>query len=464
MKLVKIGILAITCISCLSNQAFAQLKLSQTLSFSASYSKDGKNPVVDHASTLMEVYETALQKNIPYLMDDRNYQQVLTRIAQAKSKLKPQITADAESVHGRSYGSYGQSYMNTSAGINGTWVIYDKELNLGVDIATLDAQMAERQLVLAQQELMVLVAQAYLDLILKEDLVKLTTEKVADLKSLEEFTNSRVNQGALTADQLSYVRADLRRTEIKLYEATMGRDDSQKKFENEFGIYFKPFLSARDIGIPQLNTQSRSGYIDEAERTSLKIQIQQIAVEIANKDISRAKAISSPTVTLQANVGAGIQSNRNSALYNDSGRGSFVGIFLKIPLYDGGLRSAVTKENVYKQESAELSNEQARRQTRFDVDEAINQYSLAVSTITNQREIINLTNDVIKKAKESYSSGNIDYTKLLLETGKLYDFKYELAQANVKALTSFIQLKQAVGSINGDDLAAISSSLRKGKH
>ena len=123
----------------------------------------------------------------------------------------------------------------------------------------------------------------------------------------------------------------------------------------------------------------------------------------------------------------------------------------------------MTKENVYKQESAELSNEQARRQTRFDVDEAINQYSLAVSTINNQRDIIDLTNDVIKKAKDSFSSGNIDYTKLLLETTKLYDFKYELAQANVKALTSFIQLKQAVGSINGDDLAAISSSLRKGK-
>ena len=445
--------------ACLSTQAYAQqLKLTQRLGSTNEVVQRQED--VQTTNTLIEVYENALQKNLPYLVNDREYQQVLTRIDQAKSHKRLQVSADA-GVGIEKYFDQGSSTSRfATAGINASLNLYSKELNLNVNIAELDSQMAERQLVLAQQQLMALVAQSYFDLILKEDQLKLAEEKLAALNMLVEFTKVRVDQGRITKDQLSYVQTDQMRADLRLQEAILQRDVASSKFEKEFGISFNATLSARNASIPRIDQQSKSSWLQQAEQNSLKVQIQTVALEIANKDIARARSLSSATVSL--NAGVSTSSSRYEGI--NQGRfseGSYVGVFINIPLYDGGLRSAVTKENILRKDSAELESESVRRQARFDADTAINGYTLAVSGIRSQRDIISLTQEVVRSTQAAFDTGNADYTKLLIEINKLYDYKYELAQLNVKALASFINLKLATSSLNNNDLLDVSKSLKK---
>ena len=413
------------------------------------------------APTLIEVYESALQKNLPYLINDRNYQSVLTRVDQAKSYKHLQVSADGSVSESAVFGQNAMNYFSANAGLTASLNLYSKELNLNVNIVELDAQMAERQLAQAQQDLMALVAKSYIELILKEDSVRLNQDKVTDLQKLFEFTNSRVQQGVISKDQSAYVEADLKRAELRLLEASQQRDNLRSKFEQEFSIPFKAFVSVGDVAIPRIDNKSRAEWINDAEQKSLKVQIQQIALEIADKDITKARAMLSPTVTLEGRV-ATDSSNQNMNSYsNNYNSGSYVGIFVRIPLYDGGLRSAVTKENVYKKEATEFQTEESRRQARFDTDSAINNYSLSVGGISSQRRIIALTQEVVQSTRNAFNSGNVDYTKLLLETGKLYDYKYELAQFNVKALESYIDLKMATTGLTTEDLNLINKNLKK---
>lgn len=453
----KINLGVLVAIACLSIESHAQ-QLKMTTSLGSTKEIVQRLEEIQATNTLLEVYDNALQKNLPYLINDRQYQQVLTRIEQAKSRKRVQVSANAGAGIEKSYGQESVMSRFTSAGLNASLSLYSKELNLNVDISELDAQMAERQLVLAQQQLMVLVAQSYLDLILKEDQVKVAGEKLSALNKLAEFTQARVSQAQLTKDQLSYVQADQKRAQLRLLEATQQRDEVSTKFENEFGVSFKATLSARNALIPRIDQQSKSDWLQEAQQNSLKVQIQKFALEIASKDIMRARSLSSPTVSMNAGVSTsrpGYQGINQSQF----SKGGYIGIFINIPLYDGGLRSAVTKEHVLRKDSAELESETVRRQARFDADSAINAYTLAVNGINNQREIISLTEDVVRSTQAAFDTGNTDYTKLLIELNKLYDYKYELAKINVKALTSFINLKLATSSLNNDDLVAISKSL-----
>ncbi len=460
-KLSKMNIGIIAAVTCLSVQAFSEkLRMSTSLK---SVDQIIRQDSVDETASLTNVFESALQKNLAYALNDREYQKVLTRIEQAKSSQRPQVSAYAGVGYENSFGQYSNGNVNGSVGLEASMVLYSKELNLNVNLAELDVQMAERQLALAQQELMVLVAQAYLDLILKDDFVKLTSEKVDTLNQLADYTKSRVEQGRLTKDQLSYVVADQKRAELRLAEAKQQREYALLKFQNEFGISFKTNLSARNALIPRIDNQPTAVWLNEAEKNSLKVQIQKAALEIADKDVMKARALSGPVVTLEAGVSKSRTSN-NDGFQDRFSSGSYVGVFVNVPLYDGGLRKASQQESYLRKDMAQLEKESTRRQARFDAESAINDYSIAVSGIKSQREIISLTEDVVRSTKAAFETGNTDFTQLLIETAKLYDSKYELAQINVKALNSFINLKFSAGSLQIKDLNEISQSLaRKSK-
>ncbi|MBC7419825.1 MAG: TolC family protein, partial [Bdellovibrio sp.] len=142
----------------------------------------------------------------------------------------------------------------------------------------------------------------------------------------------------------------------------------------------------------------------------------------------------------------------------ESGRSIFI-TWTK-PLFDGGYRSAVKDELAYRQESAELQTTQATNQAREDVRLALDNYRLAMNTIRVQRNIIHTSQQIIDSIKLGSTAGNSNYDRLLQETSKLYENKYELSQANVRALESYIALKIATSSLDTSDLAAISLGLK----
>lgn len=463
MKSLRAGILAFTCIAVLSNEAFATLKMSDQLTLGGKPATE-ENIENERASTLAEVYDTALRKNIPYLQSNIAYQQVLTRIDQAKALLRPQVSADAYAGYNVTRGGGTTSnYMSSSAGLSASWVLYNRELKLGVSIAELEVQMGERQLILAQQDLMSSIATFYFQLILEEDKVRLAKENLDNLNELLNFTEARHRQGVFSKDQVSMVRADVISANLKLEEASLRRDEAIGVFEVQFGISFKPFLSVRNTEIPAIPGNMHE-WMSEASRSSMKVQINKLALEISNKDISRAKALYSPTVTLQANVSRNNGHQYNSGIIGqERSTGAFVGVFLSIPLYDGGLRKSVTKEKVLQKESVILEGEFQTRQAELDAQKAIVEYNSANGGVRQYREQVELSKQIVKSKDEAVKAGNSEFFQLISEMNTLTERKNKLLEANVRALQAYIELKKAVGSLNVDDLAVVSKSLNTSK-
>lgn len=457
--------IALTTLSvCLSMTAWAQqLKMIQMLSMKDGQALSDQGLQNAQAGTLAEVYDMAVAKNLPYLISDKNYQAIFTRIEQAKSKLRPQAYAEARAGY-TTMGQTASNYFSASASLNASWALYNRELKLGVSVSEMEVQVAERQLVLARQELMGLVAKSYLDLVQKEDLVRLSNERVQNLRRVLGSAQSLVNIGIQNRDILGPAQLDLQHAQLKVLEATKARDSAQGRFENDFGVSFKGFLSARGAVIPSINQKSSTEWMMAADESSVKIQIQQLTAEIAKVQIKKQDAIGKSHIDLQARLGV----DRNPSLpyagditaQNRFQRGSSIFIVWTKPLWDGGYRSASTDEAIYRQQTAELQTDLFRKQVRDDVLMALDNYSLAVDTIKVQKQIVGTSQGIIKSIENGSIAGQVNYDRLLQEVNRLYDNKFDLSQTNIKALEAYIQLKLASGTLDADDLALISMSLK----
>ncbi len=457
--------IALTTLSiCLSTTAWAQqLRLSQGLTMNGGRVATEENIVAARASTLVEVYDMAIDKNLQYLINDQNYRAVFTRIEQAKSKLRPTAYAEARAGYS-TMGQTAHSYLSASASLNANWAIYNKELNLGVSISEMEVQLAERQLGLARQELMGLVAKSYLNLVAKEDLVKLSQERVHNLRKVLGSAKNLVSIGVQTNDILGPAQLDLQQAQIKLMEATQSRDSAQTRFESDFGVSFKAYLSARGAVIPSISQKSVSDWLNEAEQNSVRIQIQQLTAEIAKVQIKKQDAIGKSRIDLQARLGV----DRNPSLpfagdlsgQNRLQRGNSIFIVWTKPIWDGRFRSAATDEAVHRQVSAELQTDYARKQVRDDIMAALDNYRLAVNTIGVQRQVVGTSQGIIKSIENGAIAGEVNYDRLLQEVNRLYDNKFDLSQTNIKALEAYIQLKLAAGTLDANDLSLISLSLK----
>ncbi len=413
------------------------------------------------ASTLIEVYESALNKNLPYLINDRNFQAVFTRIEQAKSKLRPQVNGEVKAGFNTSSNQTAMNYLSSSVSINATWILYNKSLKLDVNLSELDVQIAEKQLILARQELMNMVAKAYFDLILKVDKQKLIAERVNEISILEKAASTQVEVGVANENILSTIRSEKRKALNLNNKALQELDLAQSKFEEDFGVQFKPYLTARQISIPGINHKTHSEWLQEAEENSLNFQIQRIALEMSRKNIEKAKAITAPTLTLEGSI----TSSRNPIQQSDpflssntqNTRGNSIFLKLNIPFWDGGYRSAVTKEQTARAEASEYATELSRKNARALATSALSNYNTSVRSINSQRQLIK---DSITQLN-TYKIPESNVVDILGLQQELFTLKYELSEYNVKALESYIQLKLATSGLDSNDLALLSTSLVK---
>ena len=100
-------------------------------------------------------------------------------------------------------------------------------------------------------------------------------------------------------------------------------------------------------------------WVDAATNGSFAVQAQQAALEIAAKEIERARAGHYPTVDLVANVG------RNHAPQGLTGtmdtNANNIGVQLNIPIYQGGYVNSKTREAIANRSAAEAGLDSARR-------------------------------------------------------------------------------------------------------
>ncbi len=423
-------------------------------------------PLRSGAETLSEIYRLALANDPQFAAAREAHRAGLERLPQARASLLPSLSLSA-------FARNTDTEISTAAGptanqpygfgLTLTQPIYRKQNLDTLAQARVQVEQAEQQLRLAQQELLLRVAQAYFDVLLAEDnLATARAQKQAFAEQLAQARKSfEVGAATIVDSHEAQARYDLAAAqEIAAANELEVKRHALEKLINRPAPRLAKLKRAFSPPLPQ--PASMEAWVEQAQAHSLRVQLNQSALEIARREVEKQRGGHHPTLDLLARY----DDTRRTSTLPGSGvtvdsRSATVGLEFNLPLYQGGGTVARVREAVANQERARFELDHARRQAALEAREA---YLAVVSGSARSK--------ALEQALAS-SEAQLKSTKLGLEVGvrtridvlnaeqQRYATLRDLYAARYQTLLAGLKLKAAAGSVSEDDLKGIDELLER---
>jgi outer membrane protein len=200
-------------------------------------------------------------------------------------------------------------------------------------------------------------------------------------------------------------------------------------------------------------------WLDSASGNNLSLRARREATEVAKQEVERQRAGHYPSLNLLVNH------NRRDAGSTLFGGGSDVEttdvmLRLTVPLFEGGLTSAVTREAAFRYQKSLEDLEQERRSvervTRASYDGTVS----GVGLVHALRQSVISQESALDAKEQGYRSGLFTILPVLDAQRDLYLARRDYAQSRYDYLFNRLRLKQAAGTLSEADLVSVGSALQ----
>jgi outer membrane protein len=419
------------------------------------------------AADLVQVYRDALAYDAQYAAARAQRDAGLEKLPQGRAGLLPVIAASSGTVWNDSEITSRATQAKREAEYNSNnwsvslsqplfrwqnWVAYKQ--------GELAAASAEVQFVLAGQDLMLRVTQAYFDVLLaQEALATATAQKIAIAEQLESAKrNFEVGTATITDTHEAQARHDLAvAQEIAADNDLAVKRQVLRTLTGKEPETLKGLKSAVQIGRPQPDDLNQ--WVTSAESGNLNVQLAQSNLEVATREVEKQRAGHLPTLDLVATRShAGTGANL-STTYGSDTNSNTVGLQLSIPIFAGGAITSKSREAVAMNERARAELDYARRNAILGARQAYLGVNAGLAQIGAYEAGLASSQLAVDSNKLGYEVGvriNID---VLNAQSQLYDTRQRLAKARLDTLVSQLRLKSAAGTLNEDDLMKVNALL-----
>jgi len=350
------------------------------------------------------------------------------------------------------------SFDSNQLGVRASQPVYRKQNMVQYEQSKEQVKIADMQFRLAEQDLILRVAQVYFNVLQSQDNIAfLNAQKAAISEQLASAKrNFEVGTATITDTHEAQARYDLAVAE-EITEQNL-LNIRLRSLEKLIG---KPAVPL-DTLIEQAQLRTESGSIDEwanrAADGNLNAEIQRISKTIADQEVERNRAGHYPT--LDAVASYSIDNNQYFGTVQIDTRTGIVGLELNLPIYQGGLTSSLVREAVANQEKARQDFEESVREASLRARDA---YLTVNSTASRVR--------ALEQALVS-TKAQLDSTKMGLEVGvrtsldvlnaeqQVLSARRELAAARYNHLQARLLLRYAIGTLSPADLAELDQSLK----
>lgn len=417
------------------------------------------------AADLMQIYREALTEDTQYGAARAAYVAAQERLPQGRAGLLPDIrlTGIGQNQYIEAKGFPSREIKNR--GITATltqplihfenFIIYQQSKN---EVAQADAQF-----VIAAQDLILRVAQAYFDVLkAKIDVEVVESQKKAIHEQLEQAKrNFEVGVSTIVDTHEAEARYDL--TQSQEIAARNKLEITQHTLEmliNRLPGNLQDASLDKIIADPlSLPHDGMEAWVNQAEEKNFQLKVQRIAYDISEQAIDLAKAGHYPTLDLVAQY-----SDQHGVGGSFTGIGldivnKSVGLQLTVPVFQGLSVQSRVREALANRDKARKDMENVQRTVALQV----------------RQNYLNVTNGIaqIKALKQALTSSRsqLDSTVLGQEVGvrmeidvlnaqqQYFSARRDLARAYYDYLMSRLQLKAEVGDLDEDDLMEINALL-----
>ena len=418
------------------------------------------------AQSLQTLYEAARGHDAAYQAARSQYEANLHKADQAKAALLPTVnfTAGASSTQLRteSGGSTSDRDFDTrSTGISASQPLYRPNNYASYQQGTRQSDLAEAQLLAAEQDLIVRVSQAYFDVLASQD--SLTFVQAQKTAVAEQLASARRNFEVGTATITDTREAQARYDLVIAQEIAAENDLRVKKLALDQLVGqadARPHPLTPAVALPGLLPEDVTLWVQQGQEQHPAIRQARIALEIADLETDKAMAGHKPTLDLNAshtinrNIGGSTIAAGDSKTTNTT-----VGVQFVLPLFAGFATQNRLRETLALEEKARADLENAQRTVAQGTRTA---YFGVVSGLGQVKAL---------EAAEASSQSALDANKLGYQVGvrinidvlnsqsQLYQTKRDLAKARYDVLVGGLKLRQANGTLKSEDLLGVNALL-----
>lgn len=414
------------------------------------------------ADTLTDIYNQAKENDPTLLQSAATRDQAFEAIESSRATLLPQIALTAGyDVNRGERNSIDNDSNGWNAGIGFTQELFDRSSWITLDTAEMSARQADAAYAATQQALILRVSQAYFDVLSAQDnLVFVQAEKAAVARQLEQ-TKQRFEVGlsAITdvhdaQAQYDSVLADEVLAQNSLVNSYEGlREITGQEHANLDVLDTKRFSATKTaIGINQL--------IEEAQQKNLSLLSSRIAQDIAKENISNASSGHLPTLNLK---GGYTLSDLNADMGDTDTDNLNLGLQLEVPLYTGGAVTSATKQAEFGYVAASQQLEGTYRSVVKDVRAFNNDISASIGALRAYEQTVISAESALEATEAGFDVGTRTIVDVLDSTRRLYDANKSLSNARYNYILSVLKLRQAVGTLNEQDIIDVNAGLQPAK-
>ena len=412
------------------------------------------------AQSLLELFQAARDHDANYLSAVANAKATRSRGNQAWSGVLPQVGFSADKFESKNnLVSNPPTIDSDSQTLSVKQPLFQMNGFLGVFQGEHTIDVSERQLQAAEQDLVIRITQAYFDVLSASDSVTVVqaqkqavTEQLAAAKR-----NFEVGTSTITDSREAQARFDL----VVAQEIAAQNDLRVKRLalEQLVGINdVQPKALKVPVALPNVEPMDLQAWLDQAQANNAQLQQAHSAQKIASLESKKAMSNHLPTLDLVAQQRRSYGFNAASSSYSDSDNTS-IGLQLNWPLFAGFAHHNRIRETLHLQDKAQADLDNAQR----GVVQATRSAFFGVQAGMSQVKAL--------EAAEASSQVSLDANKLGYQVGvrinidvlnaqtQLYQTKRDLSQARYNVLLGQLRLKQASGTLTGQDLQAVNDLL-----
>ncbi len=414
------------------------------------------------AQTLQELYDTARGYDATYLAARALADSTQYRAQQAHALRRPGLNAvagisrDTVDIRSTDYNS-----TSRSVGLNASQSLFNRANDRTIEQADLGLDISQADLQLAEQDLIIRLAQAYFDVLAAQD--TLATAQASKTGISEQLASAKrnfeVGTATITDTREAQARFDLSTAqEIAAENDLLTKRIALDQLVGRTGVQPRPLLVP--VTLPSVLPADVNEWVTYAN-SAPNVRRAEIAYEVSKLETSKARSGHLPTVGLTGNVTRSDVSGNNPSRTAGLATSTGVGVQLTLPLFSGFSVQNRVKETLSLEEQSRNNLEAARR----TVAQATRQSFFGVRSLQAQVKALEAAESSSQVALEATQLGyrvgvrvNLD---VLNAQTQLFTTRRDLARARYDVLVNSLRLRQAAGQLTAADVLAVDALLAR---
>lgn len=424
-------------------------------------------PLGARAEDLLQTYELARNSDPQFAAAEASRLATREGAVQSRAAFLPQVG-----------GSIGASYSDTTTNLNNGFEVSNgsgnRSYGFSVDQSLFDlgdinrhrsqlalSEAADFQLEAAGDTLITRTSAAYFNVLIAMETLAAAEAQETALKKQFDFADKRLEVGLAPITDVHEARAQYDRARANTIVTRNALEDAYRALEEITGSDVRTLKALPQDFQPQLpSSLDVNGWVQTALDNNPALKAKTLEVRSAESSVSAARAGHLPSIGLRATYGNGRPFGEpelpTEAEYSDT---STIGLTVTVPIFAGGATQSRVRQAIAQRDVASDQLEQQRRALVRNTRNAYETLVAGISEVEARKAAVFSARSAYDASQVGLEVGTRTVLDVLNNQQTLFNAEREYALSRYNFLQNRLQLEQAAGTLDLDDLSDVNRLL-----